>query len=71
MAQLRQIQQDASFPLPIRQAAERLHTPVTRRHLAPFTTNPVADAQLIIRHLSTLTSETAPKPTPASAISDC
>jgi len=52
MAHLRQIQQDASFPLPIRQAAERLSTPVTRQHTAPFTTDPIADARLIIAHLS-------------------
>lgn len=51
MAHLRQIQQDASFPLPIRQAAERLSTFVTRQHAAPFTTDPVADARLIIAHL--------------------
>ena len=52
MAHLRQIQQDASFPLPIRQAAERLSTPVTNQHTAPFTTDPIADARLIIAHLS-------------------
>ena len=52
MAYLRQIQQNASFPLPIRQAAERLSTPVTRQHTAPFTTDPIADAKLIITHLS-------------------
>ncbi len=51
MAHLRQIQQDASFPLPIRQAAERLSTSVTRQHAVPFTTDPVADARLIITHL--------------------
>jgi hypothetical protein len=51
MAHLRQLQQDASFPLPIRQAAERLNTPVTRQHATPFTTDPVADAKLIIAHL--------------------
>ena len=51
MAHLRQIQQDASFPLPIRQAAERLSTPVTRQHTAPFTTDPIVDARLIIAHL--------------------
>ena len=59
MAHLRQIQQDASFPLPIRQAAERLSTPVTRQHAAPFTTDPIADARLIIAHLSSNT-ETRP-----------
>jgi uncharacterized protein (UPF0147 family) len=52
MAHLRQIQQDTSFPLPIRQAAERLSTPITRQHTAPFTTDPVADAKLIIAYLS-------------------
>jgi hypothetical protein len=51
MEHLRQIQQDASFPLPIRQAAERLSSPVTRQHTTPFTTDPVADARLIIAHL--------------------
>ena len=51
MAHLRQIQQDTSFPLPIRKAAERLSTPVTRQLAAPFTTNPIADARLIIAHL--------------------
>jgi hypothetical protein len=52
MARLRHIQRDTSFPLPIRQAAERLSTPVTRQRTAPFTTDPVADARLIIAHLS-------------------
>ncbi len=51
MAHLRHIQQNASFPLPIRQAAERLSTSVTRQHATPFTTDPVADAKLIITHL--------------------
>jgi hypothetical protein len=55
MAQLRHIQQNASFPLPIRQAAERLSTPVTRQHTAPFTTDPIADAKLIITHLGDTT----------------
>ena len=59
MAHLRQIQQDESFPLPIRQAAERLSTPVTRQHAAPFTTDPVADARLIIAHLGNTTSDNA------------
>jgi len=52
MAHLRHIQQDASFPLPIRQAAERLSTSVTRQHATPFTSDPVGDARLIIAHLS-------------------
>ncbi|MGH7233072.1 MAG: hypothetical protein ACREJU_17195 [Nitrospiraceae bacterium] len=57
MEHLRRIQQDASFPLPIRQAAERLGTTVTRRQSAPFTTDPISDARLIIAHFSTGTSE--------------
>ncbi len=59
MAYLRKIQEDASFPLPIRQAAERLSTPITRQHTAPFATDPVADARLIIAHLSSITSKDA------------
>lgn len=52
MAHIRQIQQDISFPPPIRQAAERLSTPITRQHASPFTTDPIADARLIIAYLS-------------------
>ncbi len=52
MAHLRHIQQDAAFPFPVRQAAERLSTPVTRQGAAPFTTDPIADARLIIAHLN-------------------
>ena len=47
--------------LTTRQAAERLVTPVTRQHAAPFTTNPVADARLIIAHLSSNASDNAPR----------
>jgi hypothetical protein len=61
MTHLRQIQQDASFPLPIRQAAERLSTSVTRQHAAPFTIDPIADAKLIIAHLSSTTSDDIPR----------
>lgn len=60
MAHLREIQQDESFPLPIRQAAERLSTPVTRQQTAPFTADPVADARCIIAHLNPLPSKTTP-----------
>jgi uncharacterized protein (UPF0147 family) len=60
MAYLRKIQEDASFPLPIRQAAERLGTPVTRQHTAPFTIDPIADARLIIAHLDSTTSDNRP-----------
>lgn len=57
MEHLRQIQQDASFPLPIRQAAERLSTKVTQQQTAPFTTDPISDAKLIIMHLGGNASE--------------
>ena len=52
MAQLRRIQQQDTFPLSVRQAAERLTTAVTRRHEAPFTTDPISDASLIIAHFA-------------------
>ena len=61
MTHLRHIQQDTSFPLPIRKAAERLSTPVTRQLTAPFTTDPVTDARLIITHLSSTPSDNAPQ----------
>lgn len=51
MVHLRQIQQESSFPLPIRQAAERLSTTVTHRDAAPFTTDPIGDARVIIAYL--------------------
>lgn len=50
MSQLRQIQQEASFPLHVRQAAERLLTKVTQREQAPFSTDPIADAKRILAH---------------------
>ncbi|HQR15014.1 MAG TPA: gluconokinase [Nitrospira sp.] len=60
MAHLRRIQQQGTFPLPVRQAAERLTTAVTRRQQAPFTTDPVSDASLIISHLAADTSSERP-----------
>jgi len=54
MEHLRQIQQDASFPLHIRQAAERLSTKVNQRHAAPFTADPITDAKLIIAHFNVM-----------------
>jgi hypothetical protein len=60
MHQLRQIQQEESFPLPIRQAAERLSTKITQRDTAPFTSNPIADARVIIAYLMSAERETKP-----------
>ena len=57
MEHLRRIQQEASFPLPIRQAAERLTTTVSRREVDPFTTDPVADARVIVEYLTAHTEE--------------
>jgi hypothetical protein len=57
MEHLRQIQQDASLPLAVREAAERLSTKVTPRQTAPVTTDPISDARLIIAHFSTDISE--------------
>jgi hypothetical protein len=51
MAHLRRIQADESIPSPVRQAAERLTTTVTRRDSAPFTSDPIGDARIIIAHL--------------------
>jgi hypothetical protein len=54
MAHLRWIQGDESLPPSIRQAAERLTTAVTRRDSAPFTSDPLGDARLIISHLAAI-----------------
>ncbi len=52
MEHLRRIQQQVFFPLLVRQAAERLTTAVTRRHQAPFTSDPIDDATVIIAYLT-------------------
>ena len=57
MEHLRQIQRQASFPLSVRQAAERLSTAVPRRDAAPFTTDPLADARVIIEYFAAGTRE--------------
>ena len=57
MEYLRRLQQDLSLPGPVRQAAERLSTTVTRRHDAPFTTDPIGDARVIVAYLVAHTPE--------------
>lgn len=52
MEHLRRIQQHAALPSSVRQAAERLSTAVTSRQKAPFTSDPIGDARLIIAHLT-------------------
>lgn len=54
MNQLRKIQQEEAFPLEIREAAQRLLTKVTQRDQAPVSTDPIADARLILAHLDQL-----------------
>lgn len=57
MEHLRQIQRHAALPLPVREAAERLSTAVPRRHAAPFATDPLGDARVIIEYLAANTEE--------------
>ncbi len=51
MAHLRRIQQEVSFPFSVRQAAERLTTTVTKKQTAPFTADPIGDANTVIEFL--------------------
>jgi hypothetical protein len=51
LAHLRRIQQDLSVPLSIREAAVRLSTAVTQKDSAPFSTDPIGDAKIIIAYL--------------------
>ena len=51
LAHLRRIQQDLSLPLSIREAAVRLSTAVTQKDSAPFATDPIGDARIIIAYL--------------------
>ena len=55
MHQLRQIQGETSFPLFVREAAQRLLTKVTEQAQSPRTINPIADARMILDHLNSLT----------------
>ncbi len=55
MNQLREIQQEEAFPLEMREAAQRLLTKVTERDQVPMSTDPIADARLILAHLAQLT----------------
>jgi len=54
MHQLRRIQEEDTFPLAVRHAAQRLLTTVTQQHEAPLSTDPIADARLILAHLEHL-----------------
>jgi hypothetical protein len=52
MHQLRQIQGEITFPLPVREAAQRLLTKVTEQAQLPMTTDPITDAHIILDHLN-------------------
>jgi hypothetical protein len=54
MFQLRRIQGEETFPLEIREAAQRLVTTVTQQDRVPMSTDPIADARLILAHLDQL-----------------
>ncbi len=49
--QLRTIQKHPTFPLPIKEAAQRLLTKVTEQQQLPITTDPITDARIILDHL--------------------
>ncbi|MEX2493315.1 MAG: hypothetical protein WD425_16305 [Nitrospirales bacterium] len=50
--QLRKIQEQATFPLSVREAAQRLLTKVTEQAQLPMTTDPITDARIILDHLN-------------------
>ena len=52
MHQLRQIQKETTFPLSVREAAQRLLTKVTEQGQLPMTKDPITDASIIIDHLN-------------------
>jgi hypothetical protein len=52
MHQLRQIQGEITFPLSVREAAQRLLTKVTEQAHAPMTTDPITDAHIILDYLN-------------------
>ncbi len=51
MSQLRKIQEDEGFPLRVREGAQRLMTKVTQRDQVTISTDPIADARLILTYL--------------------
>jgi len=52
MHQLRQIQGETTFPLSVREAAQRLLTKVTEQAQSPMATDPITDAHIILHHLN-------------------
>lgn len=54
MAQLRLVAANEVFPRPARDAATRLTTKITEQFIYPFSTDPLADAQIIIDSINTM-----------------
>jgi uncharacterized protein (UPF0147 family) len=52
MHHLRQIQEETTFPVSVRAAAQRLLTKVTEQTKLPMTTDPITDARIILDHLN-------------------
>jgi len=52
MHQLRQIQRETTFPLSVREAAQRLLTKVTEQKQSALTTDPITDARIILDYLN-------------------
>jgi hypothetical protein len=55
MHQLRQIEGETTFPMPVRNAAQRLLTKVTEQAQLPMTRDPITDARIILDHLNSET----------------
>jgi len=51
MNQLKHLRDDSFFPEEVRGAATRLTTKISERFTYPFTTDPIEDAQLIIKYI--------------------
>ena len=51
MGQLKKLRDDESFPKEVRDAAIRLATKITQQFTSPFSTNPIEDAGIIIKHV--------------------
>jgi len=53
ITQLRTLADQDSLPAPVRRAAARLSTTVSKEHTLPFDESPLDDALVIIRHFQT------------------
>lgn len=60
LGQLQHLKDDATLPEDIRKAATRLTTRITDRFQYPFSTDPIADARLIVDHLLRVMNHNAP-----------